>query len=86
MCKHIELRLNDCQNVFPPSMHESGGMYDFYFNEPNEAPVYIDAEKMIDCIEKNCIVKATTIEDVKSETGNDKRESYVDEEKLAECI
>lgn len=86
LCKHIELRLNDCQNAFPPSMHESGGMYDFYFNEPNEAPVYVDALKVIECIEKNCIVKPVTSADVKSETANDKREGYIDLEKLQSAL
>ena len=40
-CKHIELRWMNCQTALPPSMHESGGIYNFYFDEPKEPPEYV---------------------------------------------
>lgn len=56
-CKHIELRWKNCQTVFPPSRHESGGVYNFYYDEPKELPVYIEAEKLINVLEKYCLLE-----------------------------
>src|SRR5690606_16504988 len=53
-CKHIELRWMNCQTALPPSNHESGGIYNFYYDEPKEPPVYVDLEKLICCLEKYC--------------------------------
>ena len=55
-CKHIELRWKDCQTVFPPSRHESGGVYSFYYDEPKELPVYVEAEKLLAVLEKYCVL------------------------------
>ena len=68
-CKHIELRWKNCQTVFPPSHHESGGVYNFYYEEPKELPVYVDAEKLISVLEKYCVLESET-KDVKRETEN----------------
>lgn len=59
-CKHIELRWKNCQTVFPPSRHESGGIYNFYYDEPQEMPVYVDEEKLISVLEKYCVFEALT--------------------------
>ncbi|MDD5608479.1 MAG: PriCT-2 domain-containing protein, partial [Ignavibacterium sp.] len=61
-CKHIELRWMNCQTALPPSMHESGGIYNFYFDEPKEPPVYVELEKLICCFEKYCIVESQRAE------------------------
>ncbi|GIK23063.1 MAG: hypothetical protein BroJett005_24770 [Ignavibacteriota bacterium] len=56
-CKHIELRWMNCQTALPPSMHESGGIYNFYFDEPKEPPEYIAIEKVIECLDKYCVIE-----------------------------
>ena len=53
-CKHIELRWMNCQTALPPSRHESGGIYNFFYYDPKEQPVYVELEKVIDCLEKYC--------------------------------
>lgn len=55
-CKHIELRWKNCQTVFPPSRHESGGVYNFYYVEPKELPIYIDLDKLLEVLEKYCVL------------------------------
>ncbi len=52
ICKHIEVRWKNCQTVLPPSLHESGGIYNFYYDEPKESPLYIQVEKLIEVISK----------------------------------
>lgn len=59
-CKHIELRWMNCQTALPPSMHESGGIYNFYFDDPKEPPAYVDLDKVICCLKKYCIIEALT--------------------------
>ena len=59
-CKHIELRWMNCQTALPPSMHESGGIYNFYFDEPKESPEYVAIEKVIECLDKYCVIDALT--------------------------
>lgn len=68
-CKHIELRWMNCQTALPPSMHESGGIYNFYFDEPKEPPDYVAIEKVIECLDKYCV-----IESEKSKVKNQKAE------------
>jgi len=70
-CKHIELRWKNCQTVFPPSRHESGGVYSFYYEEPKELPVYVDAEKLITVLEKYCVLERETSK-VKGERKEEK--------------
>jgi hypothetical protein len=53
-CDHIELRWKDCQTALPPSMHESGGIYNYYFDEPKVPPAYVELDKIICCLEKYC--------------------------------
>ena len=54
ICHHIELRWKECQTALPPSMHESGGMYSFFHNEPLEIPATVEADKVAAFIEKYC--------------------------------
>jgi len=56
VCHHLELRWKECQTALPPSMHESGGMYSFFNNEPLELPVTVEADRVAVFIEKHCIV------------------------------
>lgn len=56
-CKHLELRWMNCYTALPPSMHESGGIYNFYFDEPKEPPAYIELEVLIECLDKYCVVE-----------------------------
>lgn len=72
-CKHIELRWKNCQTALPPSMHESGGIYNFYFDDPNEQPEYVAIEKVIECLEKYCHLE--------SEKSNPPRRASVNSEK-----
>ena len=59
-CKHIELRMKDCQTALPPSNHESGGIYIFLYNDPTELPAEIEFEKIVQCFEKFCVIKSKT--------------------------
>jgi hypothetical protein len=45
-CKHIEFRRRDCQTALPLSAHASGGIYSFYYNDPNEPPLFVEIEKI----------------------------------------
>ncbi|MCL5029291.1 MAG: PriCT-2 domain-containing protein [Bacteroidetes bacterium] len=76
-CKHIELRWKNCQTVFPPSHHESGGVYNFYYDEPKELPVFVDTEKLISVLEKYCVMN-----NEKSEVRNQKPEEIKKNEKI----
>ena len=57
-CKHIELRWMNCQTALPYSLHESGGVYNFYYDEPKEEPNYIDLEKVIECLNEFCLIES----------------------------
>lgn len=52
VCHHLELRWKECQTALPPSMHESGGMYSFFHNDPMQLPVTVEAETVVTFIEK----------------------------------
>lgn len=83
-CKHIELRWKNCQTVFPPSKHKSGGAYKFFYNEPKEAPVYIDNEILLKVLEKYCVITSPTL-DSKVERENDEKFFY-DTERLESAL
>jgi len=89
LCKHIELRWKDCQTALPPSMHESSGMYSFYYKEPLEVPKYIAAEKVVDCLLKHCEI-SNQKSNVKSKKGTqellNERKKYFDREKLESAL
>jgi hypothetical protein len=59
-CKHIELRWMNCQTALPYSMHESGGIYSFYFDDPKDPPDYVELEKVIECLNELCVIEAPT--------------------------
>jgi hypothetical protein len=59
-CKHLELRWKNCQTALPPSMHESGGIYNFYFENPEEPPSYVELDKVIECLAKFCVIEPLT--------------------------
>ena len=81
VCDHIELRWKDCQTALPPSMHESGGMYTFFHNEPMELPATVEAEKVTAFIEKYCKSrKPTDTEKTEEKTYN------FDEERLESAL
>lgn len=91
-CKHIELRWKNCQTVFPPSRHESGGVYSFYYDEPKELPVYVDAEKLITVLEKYCVLEEARKEEKtrqkdagQAERRNDGKITY-DKERLENAL
>ena len=54
VCHHLELRWKECQTALPPSMHESGGMYSFFNNEPLEIAETVEVEKVAAFVEKYC--------------------------------
>jgi hypothetical protein len=81
VCKHIELRLRNCQTAFPPSMHESSGVYTYYYGEPTELPVYLDAETVFKCLEDLCVVNEPASEKTKSPS-----KQYIDTEKLESAL
>lgn len=55
ICDHIELRWKDCQTALPPSMHESGGSYSYFYSVPTDPPEIVDAKIVISCIKKHCL-------------------------------
>jgi hypothetical protein len=86
-CKHIELRWKNCQTVFPPSKHESGGIYNFYYDEPKELPVYVEAEKLLMVLEKYCVLERETRQKDagQAEKRNDEK-NYFDKERLESAL
>lgn len=86
-CKHIELRWMNCQTALPPSMHESGGIYNFYFESPEEPPVYVDLDKLIKCLEKYCVIEAQSAESKAKRTDDRKTEKvYYDKARLESAL
>lgn len=87
-CKHIELRWMNCQTALPPSMHESGGIYNFYFDNPEEPPSYVELDKVIECLEKFCVIEAQSAESkVKKTKDGRKAESvYYDKARLENAL
>lgn len=88
-CNHIELRWKDCQTALPPSMHESGGIYTYYYNEPTTLPEYVDIEKVKKCLGKYCEVERKTSDPprragVRRENNNNK--VYYDRERLESAL
>lgn len=81
ICHHIELRWKDCQTALPPSMHESGGMYSFFHNDPMELPATVESKKVTSFVEKYCKVgKQYDEEKIEHKALN------FDEERLASAI
>ncbi|MGK9369692.1 PriCT-2 domain-containing protein [Melioribacter sp. Ez-97] len=87
-CKHLELRWKDCQTALPPSMHESGGIYNFYFDNPEEPPSFVELDKVIECLEKFCVIEAQSAESkVKKTKDGRKAESvYYDKARLENAL
>lgn len=73
ICDHIELRIKNCQTAFPPSVHpDTRTCYSFYDpgHEPNEKPVTVASEKVIQMINKFCIITTPhTVVKAEKETG-----------------
>jgi hypothetical protein len=86
-CKHIELRWMNCQTALPPSMHERGGIYNFYFDEPKEPPAYVELEKLIECLEKYCVIESE-MSKVKSQNPERQRNEkiYHDKARLESAL
>jgi len=82
LCKHVELRWQDCQTALPTSMHESGGIYRFYNDEPTEAPAYIEVDKVISCLEKLCKIETDAPLSRNSTTGK----NYFYKERLESAL
>jgi len=85
-CKHIELRWMNCQTALPPSMHESGGIYNFYFENPEEPPVYVDLDKLINCLEKYCVIEPLTPTLSPKEREKDTGKVYYDKARLESAL
>ncbi|MDD3558060.1 MAG: bifunctional DNA primase/polymerase [Melioribacteraceae bacterium] len=87
-CKHIELRWMNCQTALPPSMHESGGIYNFYFDNPEEKPTYVDLDKVIECLEKYCVIEAQSAESKvkKTKDGRKAEKVYYDKARLESAL
>lgn len=85
-CKHIELRWKNCQTALPPSMHESGGIYNFYFENPEEPPSYVELDKVIECLEKYCIIETLTPTLSQRERENGTGKVYYDKARLESAL
>ncbi len=84
-CKHIELRWKECQTVFPPSRHESGGVYNFYYSEPKELPVYVELEKLLNVLEKYCVLDGSASLTI-GEKQETKEKIYYDKSRLENAL
>jgi len=84
-CKHIELRWMNCQTALPPSMHESGGIYNFYFENPEEQPSYVDFDKVVECLEKYCVLESEKLKVEKKKTNKDGK-VYYDKARLESAL
>ncbi|WKZ69968.1 MAG: bifunctional DNA primase/polymerase [Melioribacteraceae bacterium] len=87
-CKHLELRWKNCQTALPPSMHESGGIYNFYFDNPEEPPSYVELDKVIECLEKFCVIEAQSAESKVKNTkdGRKAEKVYYDKTRLESAL
>lgn len=85
-CKHIELRWMNCQTALPYSLHESGGVYNFCFGEPDEPPSYVELEKVIECLEKYCVVNTLTPALSQREREQKTEKIYYDKAKLESAL
>lgn len=80
-CDHIELRWKECQTALPPSMHESGGMYSFFHNEPLDIPATVETEMVAAFIEKHCKIGKQYENDIQTE-----KVLHFDEERLESAL
>ncbi|MAT59751.1 MAG: hypothetical protein CMF23_17395 [Ignavibacteriae bacterium] len=85
-CKHIELRWMNCQTALPYSLHESGGVYNFCFDEPDEPPSYVELETVIECLEKYCVVNTLTPTLSQREREQKTERIYYDKAKLESAL
>jgi len=85
ICKHVEVRWKNCQTVLPPSMHESGGVYTFYYDEPKELPPYIEAEELVEVISKYFEIEETAVKQI---NVNERKEevTHFDKERLESAL
>ena len=60
-CHHLEYRAKECQTLLPPSLHPSGGVYNFVNNDPTEAPIEVELQKVISCLKKHCLTEKRTM-------------------------
>ncbi|MBZ0200056.1 MAG: bifunctional DNA primase/polymerase [Ignavibacteriaceae bacterium] len=86
LCHHIELRLRNCQTTLPPSKHESGGVYSFYYNEPIEKPAMLEIEKIVDMIVELCEIENNKNEKKRDTTHQFEKKSYYDMEQITEAL
>ena len=91
-CKHIELRWMNCQTALPYSMHESGGIYSFYFDDPKEQPQFVELEKVIERLSQYCVIDAQRAEgkehSVKKQIQENRKNEkvYFDKTKLESAL
>jgi len=87
ICDHLEFRVKDCQTLLPSSLHPSGGIYNFVNNDPTEAPLEIELQKVISCLKKHCFTEKRTTPEAAEKTSNyfvDKK--YFDEDTLISAV
>jgi len=54
ICDHIELRWKQSQTVLPYSLHDSGNRYSFLYGEPNQPPVEVSPDVLMECLDEYC--------------------------------
>jgi len=86
ICKHVEVRRKNCQTVLPPSMHESGGIYTFYYDEPKELPPYIEAGKLVEVISMFFEIEVTTPKERTKKTERIEEPLHYDSERLESAL
>ncbi|NUN08054.1 MAG: bifunctional DNA primase/polymerase [Ignavibacteriaceae bacterium] len=57
--EHLEVRISRCYNVFPSSLHPSGGKYEFAGAEPIEAPEYLNYSDLMEYLTEACELPET---------------------------
>jgi hypothetical protein len=86
-CHHLEYRSKECQTLLPPSLHPSGGVYNFVNNDPTEAPIEVELQRVISCLKKHCLTeKRTVTEAVEKSTNYFADKKYFDEDTLISAV
>jgi len=77
LCDHIELRWKNCQTVLPPSLHPSGGKYEFVNVKdgglPIDGPKEVWIGRLLETLNGKCVVETSK---VKRETRESKKSEF----------
>ncbi|KUG26670.1 hypothetical protein ASZ90_003492 [hydrocarbon metagenome] len=86
LCEHLEVRWKNCQTVLPPSLHPSGGKYEFVNVKdgglPIDGPKSIWIGKLLEMLKGKCVVETSKVKREISETKTTNKKLRDYDEKL----